>query len=638
MNADAPPESGRARLVGRVLLAALVAGFFAHRLLVALSAGDFLYPLEPSEAKNTQIAWDLMSGRFGTPGFELNNYIVNTGSIHHASYSSAALAYWMVSKVLGFTALSVRMVPLLAWVGALLLWGETLRRRFGATAMALGVVGLWAVPTLFIGFQLTFLGCHPESVLPLAATIAAWLAWLDAPKDRRRAFLFALCAGYSFVFSYLLWPFLALMAALSLLPPWPRPDLRAAGAAAAGAVVGLWPLWLLVGLGGASVLMTSAITESPDTTLLETAKGMGLDWEQFRTTFSSNLPYGFEDYWMSHPEAPRVDRFDLFFEEVAYRVLVFGPLLLLPWAVTDRDALTRRLAVLVAIAPALVYTWLCFASPWKPHVPVRYFVPFALLGFSAPGVAIGLGLRRLRRPGWARWTSIPLLLAAVGWLAVLAPPRWQEATSAVRPERFAGVLEHRYVAYYNLGIGTVWSPMVADLNDLIDVRSASADPHTFDGMQAALWGAGARLALGRGDWDPPPMSWDLLRAGLREWGERNSYRTDEDREDPAQVARNVGWGAGLRSGWDLEVVAREVARGRKRGEWPEQLPTDAFWEGLGEGWGRARPDAGPDQLPERLSPSERESAVLGMERGRAQGPVPPSPRLPGYESVRGPAT
>ena len=386
------------------------------------------------------------------------------------------------------------------------------------------------------------------------------------------------------------------------------------------------------------MLFGSAITENPESTLLETATGMGLDWEEFRVTFWGNLPAGFEDYWMSHPEAPRLGRLDMFFEEVAYRVLVFGPLLLLPWAIADRDPLTRRLGVLTAISPLLVYAWLAFASPWKPHVPVRYFVPFALFGLSAPGVGVGLALRRLRSPGWTRWTAVPLLLACVGWLVVIAPHRLHEARNVVRPDRFGSLVEHRYVAYYNLGVGTVWGSMVRDLNDLIDVRSADEDPHAFDGMQAGLWGAGARLALGRGDWDPPEVTWNLIRAGLREWGERDAYRSPEEREDADRVARNVGWGVGLRAGWDLPIVAREIAEGRKAGEWPAQLSTEAFWRGLGEGYGRARPDAAIDALPDLLSPAERESLVLGMEWGRALGAVPPSPERPRFESIRGPAT
>lgn len=636
---DAPPsEPPRARRAGRVLLVLLVLAFLGHRVLVALSAGDFLFPLQPAEGKNTQIAWDLMSGRFGTDGYTLGNYVINSGSIHHASYSSGALVYWLISRVFGFTLLSVRLVAPLAWVGAMLLWGETLRRRIGVVGMALALFGLAAVPMLFIGLQLTFMACHPESVLPLAATIAAWLAWLDAPADRRRAFVLGACVGYSLIFSYLFWPLLALMAALSFLRPWPRPSLRSLGAALGGGVLGLWPLWLILGLGGLSVLFGASITENPETTLLHTAGGLGLDWEEFRVTFWGNLPYGFDDYWMAHDEAPRFGRLDMFFEEVAYRVLIFGPLLLLPWAATDPDPLTRRVGVLTAIAPVLFYAFLCFGSPFKPHVPVRYFLPVTLLGFSAPGVGVGLALRRLRRPGWLRGTGAVLLLACGGWLVTIAPPRWHEATAVVRTDRSDALLKHRYVAYYNLGIGTVWAGMVDDINDMIDVRTASGDPAAFQGFQAGLWGSGGSHALGQLPWQAPEISWGPLRAGLSEWGERDSYASEETRDDPRTVARNTGWGAGLRADWDLEVVAEAIREGRRSGEWPDRLSTELFWQGLGEGYGRARPDATEDELPASLSPDERESLIHGMRWGRALGEVPEAPTKPLFPSIRGPAT
>ena len=79
------PERGDSSRIGQGLCWGLVLVFVAHRVAVALSAGDFLYPLEPSEAKNTQIAWDLLSGRFGTGDFGLRAYVANSGSIHHGT-------------------------------------------------------------------------------------------------------------------------------------------------------------------------------------------------------------------------------------------------------------------------------------------------------------------------------------------------------------------------------------------------------------------------------------------------------------------------------------------------------------------------------------------------------------------------
>ena len=637
-----PPASWRRRIdPGLVAVVVVVLLFVVHRVLVILSAGDFLYPLEPSEAKNTQIAWDLMSGRFGEPGFTPGSYISNSGSIHHGSYSTAALSYFFVSRFTGYGLLSVRLVPLLFNTAALLAWMEILRRSIGLTASLLSGLALILVPTLFVAFDLTFLGCHPESQLPLALTIGAWLLWLrDGGREKRTALLFGACAGYSLIFSYLLWPLLGLMVLLALTPPIVRPGRRGVGWGAVGVLLGLWPLWLILVLGGPSALFGSAITEREETTMLNMATGAGLDWELFSRTVWENLPAAFHDFWMNQREAaPLWGRMN--FEPIAYRILVFGPLVLLPWSLLEKDAVRLRLLLLIAVAPTLVYLWLCFASPWKPHVPVRYFIPFALLGFSAPAVMVGLGVRRARE-GAGRRRVVAVLLAVVGGgaLAWQAPPRLIEAIDVVRLERSGPLLRHRYVTYYNLGVGTVWAELVDDVNDLIDARTAQGDPDGFDGVQAGLWGSGRRLALGEGDWQAPELEWGSLRAGCNEWAERQGYLSDADRDDPRIVALNVGWGAGIRARWNAEVVATVASEAREQGGWPHWLGWSDFWEGYGFGYGRAVPDvpAHPDSLPDAIPAEHRQDVVRGMEAGRALGEVPKAPRRPIWASVRGPAT
>ena len=639
---DEAPARGRRRIdPGLVAVAVVVAVFVVHRLLVILSAGDFLYPLEPSEAKNTQIAWDLMTGRFGQDGFTSSAYISNSGSIHHGSYSTAALSYLFVSRFTGYGLLSVRLVPLLFNAAALLIWMEILRRSVGLTASLLSGLALILVPTLFLAFDLTFLGCHPESQLPLALTIGAWLLWLrDGGRKKRTALLFGACVGYSLIFSYLLWPLLAVMVLLALTPPLVRPGKRGIGWGLLGLLVGLWPLWLILVLGGPGALFGSAITEREETTLLHMATGAGLDGALYWRTLWENLPAAFHDFWMNQRVAgPLWGRIN--FEPIAYRILVFGPLLLVPWAVFEREPVRRRLLLLIGLAPALVYLWLCFASPWKPHVPVRYLIPLALLGFSAPAVMVGLGVQRAREgAGWRRAVAILLAVIGGGALAWLSPPRFVEAADVIRLERSGPLLRHRYVAYYNLGIGTVWAELVDDVNDMIDVRTAQGEPEGFDGFQAGLWGSGRRLALGEGDWEAPELEWGSLRAGCNEWAERQGYLTDEDRDDPRIVALNVGWGAGIRARWNAEVVAAVARQAQDEGGWPHWLAWSDFWEGFGFGFGRAVPDvpAHPDSLPDAIPAEHRQEVVRGMEAGRALGEVPRAPRRPIWPSVRGPAT
>jgi hypothetical protein len=647
---------------GLAALAFVALLFVAHRVLVILSAGDFLYPLEPSEAKNTQIAWDLVSGRFGTGDFTFGNYLANSGSVHHASYSSGALTYWFVSLFSGFSLLSVRLIPLLAWVGALVLWMGLIRKVLGTTAAALSGLSLLLVPTLFIAFQLTFLNCHPEAVLPLAAVICAWLWWLDTGgADPLRALVLGLCFGYSAIFSYLLWPFLALLILLSFVGPRPSLNRKQLQRFALGMAVGLWPLWLIL-LNDPSALFTYSITEREETTLLNMARGRGLNLDLYFQTVRENLPYAFHDYWLVQEQAGQLWG-GRAFESIAYKLLVFGPLLLLPWSIAEQQPTRKRLTLLVAIAPAIVYLWLAFASPWKPNVPVRYLVPLGLLGFSAPAIGIGLALGQIRRGSKSAWLLAGLCSL---WLVWLSPPRVHEATAAVRTERMDALLEHRYLSYYNLGIGTVWAEQVRDVNDLIDVRTAQQRQEGFGGIQAGLWGSGRRLALGEGDWKAPLLTWDSLFSGIQEWAERQSYLPRHDevggdldddphrpvRDEERDAALNIGWGAGIRANWDSKVVSAVVQQAQdaepcpdQPGEWqqacwPAYLDWQLFWQGYGFGLGRAHSElsAHPDSLPTALPAEAREAISQGISEGRKLGSVPVAPRKPLFKSVRGPAT
>jgi hypothetical protein len=303
------------------------------------------------------------------------------------------------------------------------------------------------------------------------------------------------------------------------------------------------------------------------------------------------------------------------------------------------------LAVLVSIVPPITYTWLAFASPWKPHIPVRYFVPFALLGFSAPAVGIGLASARLRGPHAA---GLPGKVAAVALAAVcggvllwLAGPRVEENLAAVRMDRMSALQEHRYVTYYNLGIGNVWPSQVAEVNDLIDVRTAQGDPEGLFGLQAALWGSGGmRLGLGLGTWEPQEYVFSAMAGGLSEWHERQQWKPVEEWENPRKVAANVGWGTGILASWDPTSAASIVDEAHTSGKWPHVLPWADFWEGYGFGWGRARDDAPtsvevvPGELPEVF----REAIIRGVRAGRALGEVPAARGKPIFASIRGCAT
>lgn len=607
----------------------LILLFVAHRLAVVLSAGDHLYPLDASEAKHTQIAWDLLSGRFGTHRFEISSYVTNSGSVHHGSYSTAALAFLAVSKVAGFSMLAVRLTALLFWAAGLGLLAWVLQRLFGPVEAALGVLGCTLVPSAFMAIQVTFLGSHSESVLPLAALLAAWLTWLAAPDAPGRSALLGACAGYCVAFTYLLVPVVGMVGALSLLPPRPRPGGRALVAGFGGALLGLWPVWLILALEPAA-LFTNTVTEqttsSPLNLLLGGEQGYGLVLE----TLQRNLPSGASEYWAHSARAPALFGGE-HYEWWSWRATLLAPLLLAPLAATSADPRARRLGLLVAVGPALLTLAWAMTTPFKPHLPPRYLVAPMVLAWLAPAVAIGLGRARGGRMGWT------VAALAGGFLLWNGAPRVAEGLGVLDLAKAAANREHRLVTYYNLGVGTVWADEVRAVNDLVDVRCAARDPKAFSGVQAALWGKNTGGALGLVDDAPAPVDWSTLRASMGEAAERQSYLTAEERDDPTVAAENIGWGLGIRSDWDPAVVARVLDDAG--GDWPPELARGAVWEGFGLGWGRrVELPAAADVLPPSIPEEHRADVARGMERGRAVGVVPVCPIPPPFPSVRGAAT
>ena len=630
----------RSETVGLVLCGLVLVAFVTHRLAMIYSAGDFLFALEPSEAKHTQIAWDLATGRFGTDAYELAAYVSNSGNVHHGSYFTCAMAYVLVSKVAGFDMVSVRLVPLLFWVGGFLLLCGTMLRRFGAAPAVFTALGLSLVPTQILALQVSMTGSHSEAVLPLSAAIASWGAWVAAGWDdegrrtQQPAWLSGLlgaCLGYMVAFSYLLLPVAALIVLITLLPPMPTLPARTWAAGTGGVVAGFWPTWLIIGLEP-KALFTNSVTENPETMPLKLAQGGGAGWPEVKETLLKNMPEGAFEYWVAQATLPDVFG-DQFFEDYAWRMVVLGPLLLLPFALRDPDPARRKLGSLLSVAPALSYVFLAFATPWKPHIPVRYMIPMFAMAGAGTGLAVGLGLARKDLAGKV------LALAFVLGFAWMAGPRAVEASKAVRSERWAMNAEHRLVTYYNLGIHTTWAEDVRSLNDWIDVRSATGDPSAFDGIQAAMWGGGTTFGLGRGSWSPEePMTWGGLATGIKEWQERQQFFTDEEKDDPEVVALNIGWGLGIRTRWNPARVAQILDEAGE--DWPDFLSRRLVWEGFGAGWGRAEPkrSSRPESLPLSIPMEWRGTVGRGMEAGRDLGAVDRASMPPVFETVRGTAT
>ena len=607
--------------------------FVVHRVLVILSAGDFLHPMEPSEPKNAQIAWDLMTGRFGTDGYGLAAYVANSGSVHHAAFSSTAFVHLLVSKVFGFGILGIRIVPLLFTTGAFALVGWMLLRVAGPMTAALGLLAGTLIPTVFFSFQVTMQGSHPESVLPLAAAIAAWIWFLEA-QGPTRGFVLGAALGYAGIFNYLLIPPVTLLAALLLLPPRPRLDRATVLAGVAGLVVGLWPLWLIVGLDPHALAVS--VTEQPETTVGHQVLGGGADLALVWRTVWENLPYGFDDFWM-HEDGGLWGGQG--FEIASYRAMVFGPLALLPFVLVTRSAALRRLALFVALAPPLTYLAIAWSSPFKPYIPPRYLVGLLLVAWMAPALLVAIGHEGLQRPR-GRWIGGLGVLLGLAWFGWQGPPRVVEAADAVRLERADAILRHRHLTYYNLGIGTVWASQVDAVNRLIDVRAAEDDPRAFDGVMAGLWLLGARRGLARGDWEQPPFDWPALHSCMNEWREAESYRTGDERARPQRAAENIGWGVAIRLGGDVVAIATLLEDARLSGDWPAELPLESAWVGVGEALHDDPRLFAPTQdgLTNDIPGPYRPAVAAGVQAARARGPVPPATLPLNARSVRGTAT
>lgn len=618
--------------LGLGLIGAALVLFVAHRMGVIYSAGDFLFALEPSEAKHTQIAWDLHTGRFGTEGFGLDAYVANSGNVHHGSYFTCAMAYLAVSVVAGFDMLAVRITPLLFQIAGLLLLSITMLRRFGTMAGVLTALCFLLLPTQFIALQVSLTGSHSETVLPLTAMLAIWASWLGREqKPRWHTVLLGSSLGYAVAFSYLLLPVVGLVMVITLLPPRPSLPLRTWAEGVGGAVLGLWPLWLIIVLEPGA-LFTNSVTENPATTPLALAGGGGAGIAEILDTLARNLPEGAYDYWVSQATPPALWGGESY-ENWAWRLAVLGPVLVTPLAIRDPDPVRRKLGTLLALAPTLSYLFLAVATPWKPHIPVRYMIPMATLSCAAVGLAVGIG--RARRD----WMGKGLMALAIGLFLWGAGPRAFEAMQAIRPARWDLNAQHRLVTYYNLGIHTVWAEDVPAVNDLVDLRSASGDPRSFGGIQAALWGGGATFGLGRGSWSPvDAMNWSQLGDAIDEWHERQSYLTPEETDDPEITAENIGWGVGIRTRWNPTRLA--LILDQAGSDWPEAVTKEGVWEGFGMGWGRADPSA-PSVLravPSTVPIEARDALLRGISRGRALGQVPRAPNPPVFVTVRGTAT
>jgi len=610
--------------------------FVVLRVLVILSAGDVLHAVESREAKHTELAWAAANGLLGTQGWGFFDFVLTAGNLHHASFTSVSVTYWLLSLVLGATALTVRLVPLLFWTGGLVCVTALLGRRFGWTAAALAPLCATLAPPEMVSWQLSCIGSHSEVVGPLGLMLLAWAAYVDAEQRTvLRAGVCGVAIGYAAGFSYLMWPVVLGLLALALLPPVRRPTGKETAWLAAGLVVGLWPLWLVL-LPEPSGLFGRSITEDPNSTMFSVATGSGRSFDEYRTAFFWALSLEWQSAGIFAPGGAEVtDEGGRF---LVRSLVVLGPLALLPAALRGSGRGQRRVALAMAAMPVCLLVAIVVTSPFD-FVRTPYILPVWFVGVFWPAVGAGLAIALWRQGGLDRGLGIATGAAAAAGLFALAGICLPLAPSMLRMERAPQVLAHRYPAYWHFGFGSITGDEVERANDLLDVREAEGLASGGFGFELGFAMPEHNQDLGQpGSWDTPPPDFKSLRSRFERWEELSQVfaRARPDlwaQVDPRITAENMGRAFAVRADCDGQLVVgllREVEQARL---WPSDLSLGSFWNGFGFGCGRAawlksaRPAVGPgpqgegwiDTLPQ---PEFAEQVRAGWNAAAQTGAVP----------------
>ena len=609
----------------------LAAGLYVlSRLLVVLSAGDLVHPVMDQEAKHTELLWAMSSGRFGEGGWQLFDFLLTAGSLHHPGYLSVSAFYAVLAVPFGPTLLAVRLVPVLCWAVGLSAVGWLVGRRLGRWAgVAVPLLACFAPPDV-LAKQLAAVGSHVECVGPLGVALAGWLAWLDQESSWRRAAFAGVALGYAAAFDYLLGPAILGLVLLAVLPPWRRPTRRELGALAVGGLVGLWPLWLVMAPDPAGLFQRS-ITEDPNSTLLNVATGSGRGWFEYRRAFFWALGLEWQELGIFAPGGAEATSEGG--RHLVKALVVLGPLLLLPAALLSRH---RRLGLAFALLPVSVLVGIVVTSPFD-FVRLAYVMPVWFLGVAWPAVGLGLG--------WALWRGegrgLRAVGAATGLLAVLGAATLVALTAAdearmVRLSRAGELLDYRYAAYWHYRIDTITADEVERTNDLIDVLEAEGEPWGAITAGLGFPGGEGDLEVGAdGPWEAPKPSWPGLRARFEGWDEwTNTYRSSQpeawEAMDPERAGAVMGRAMAIRADGDGALAASLLERARAEEMWPAELAESGFWRGWGFSLGRY--EAGDDWLAQ-VPEEHREQARAGAEAGRARGDVPEVLRRPTVNTV-----
>lgn len=601
-----------------ILPALGVLGFFLIRLTAAMCVGDSITSMGDQEAKHTELAWALRHGMFGTENWQLSDFLLTGGNIHHPGYLTISLWFAVLAKFVGQSLLALRLIPILWWTGAIAALCWIVHRRIGPLAAAVLPLAFWFAPVHDIGFQLHTNGSHTEALLPLALLLASFSAFVDAEeRSLGLALVSGFFTGYAFAFSYLLWPPILMLLALGAFRPrfWSEP--RRLGQALAGFAVGSFPLWFLSILQP-GYLWRRSLTEDTSSVFTSVAAG-GKTFEQFRFAFVRALRLEWQDGGLFAPAGRELmaDGGIYLYRSVA----ILGGLLLLP-AVLRTQGATRRLGIALAILPFAMLVFLSRTTPFEFIKEVYVMSPLGV-GLAWPALALGLGWTLWRAGGVDRAiggaTAVAGVLALGFFVLGMAPlmaPIWQ-------PDRADALLRHRYSAYWHYRAEPVPAEQVDLWNDFIDVREQEGDPMGAFGLRMTLYTQDDGEEIREDAW--MLESWEEVRGNFE-----RAFPDTFAQVDMTRTAHNIGWGLGIRTGWDVAPIARMVGYAERTGRLPSELEVSAIWEGWGFGRARAELVGATYGLAIPASdsalsvvPSEHQAAVArGMAAGRALGAVP----------------
>lgn len=428
-------------VVGLLLL------LLVQRLILVLGQPDLLHDLDAGELKHMDLAIRGLNDG-GTLKDKLHTFLAGPENVHHGGYAVVSVAFAALSKVVGASLITLRMLPVGATVLAAGLLAAWLFRRGQPTAAVLALVLMVGAPPLFLKWTSVSRGGHLEGIV-FAPFLLLLLQW-GLHSERKLPWVLAgLAGGFAVYFTYLAAPLVVLLSLGALAERWRvgGAPLRAGLLLGAG-LVGFLPwvvglVWLDLPYLESAIHNSGRANESGDVA----SRGVGAVLSGALTALPHNLwPWGLTRGEGAAYLAPNTDQLDFAPTAMTWAlrgVIGVGAVLGIVAAAARRSPLM----VAVALAPALHYLFVVRMAgnlAW-PEVPHRYLV----MTFPLVCASIGLGASWIgeRNAHVAGAFAVVLLLVAGQSLAAQA--RWWKAPD------FGALASYDAAAYRAAGIGQV---------------------------------------------------------------------------------------------------------------------------------------------------------------------------------------